>query len=383
MKSVYMDYAATTPIAKEVLVAMLPYLKYNFGNPSTLYKLGQEAKLAIEKARQIAAHLINAEPKEIIFTSGGTESDNMAIKGLAFANPDKKHIITSKIEHHAVLDVCHWLEKNFGYEITYLNVDKYGLVNPEDVEKAIKPDTLLVSIMHANNEIGTIEPIKEIGQICAKHGVLFHTDAVQTVGKLPIDVKKMSIDLLSASSHKIYGPKGVGFLYVKNGVKIHPLIHGGGQERKMRSGTENVAGIVGFGEALKIAKRKMQKEAEREKKLRDIIIKEVLKIPKSHLNGHPKNRLSFNTNFWFEGVEGEAIVMALNEKGIYASTGSACSSGSLEPSHVLKAIGLSDAQAHGSLRLTIGRYTTKSDVSYVINNLKEVIEKLRKMSATW
>jgi len=379
---VYMDYAATTPVAKQVLKAMGPYFSREFGNPNSLYVLGQRARDAVESARKTAASLINAKPDEIIFTSGGTESDNLAIKGLALANESKKHIITTKIEHHAVLETCKWLEQN-GYEITYLDVDGYGLVNPDDVEKTIRKDTLLVSVMHANNEIGTIEPIKEIGTICRKKNVYFHTDAVQTIGKVPIDVKEMNIDLLSASSHKIYGPKGVGFLYVRNGIKIDPLIHGGGQENKMRSGTENVAGIIGLGAAIKLAKKNMKAESKAEIKLRDYLIKEVLKIPRSFLNGHKTKRLPFNTNFWFAGIEGEAIIMLLDKYEISSSTGSACSSGSLEPSHVLTSIGLNDEQAHGSLRLTIGRQTTIKEIKYTVNILKKVVNKLRKMSPTW
>ena len=378
----YFDNAATTPVDKEVVKAMLPYLSGKFGNASTLYSLGQEARSAINKARQQVAKLINAEEDEIIFTSGGTESDNMALKGILLANGDKKHIITSKIEHHAVLDTCKWLEKN-GFEVTRLPVDRYGLVNPEAVKNAIRKDTALVSIMHANNEIGTIEPIAEIGKICRHAGVLFHTDAVQTFGKLPIDVKKMDIDMLSASSHKVYGPKGVGLFYIRKGVKIEPLIHGGGQERGLRSGTENVAGIVGFGKAAELAVKRMRSEAQKEIKLRDKIIKEILKIPKVQLNGHPTKRIPNNVNVSFEGIEGEGMVLMLNEKGIAASTGSACSTESLEPSHVLLAIGLKHAQAHGSLRLTIGHETKASDVSYLLRILPEIVAQLRKMSPVW
>jgi cysteine desulfurase len=378
----YFDNAATTPVDKEVVKAMLPYFSEKFGNASTLYALGQEARAVVNKARQQVAKLINADEDEIIFTSGGTESDNMALKGILYANRDKKHIITSKIEHHAILDTCEWLKKH-GYEITYLLVDKDGLVNPEAIKNAIRRDTALVSIMHANNEIGTIEPIAEIGKICRHAGVLFHTDAVQTFGKLPIDVKKMNIDLLSASSHKVYGPKGVGLLYIRKGVKIEPLIHGGGQERKLRSGTENVSGIVGFGKAAEVAGKKMKSDAAKEIKLRDKLIKELLRIPKTMLNGHPTKRLPNNVNVSFEGIEGEGMILMLNEKGIAASTGSACSTESLEPSHVLLAIGLKHAQAHGSLRLTIGRETKASDVSYLLKILPEIVAHLRKMSPVW
>jgi cysteine desulfurase len=382
-KMMYFDHAATTPVDKTVLKAMLPYFSEEFGNASTLYELGKMSREAIEKARANVAKLINADAGEIIFTSGGTESDNMAIRGILSANKNKKHIITSRIEHHAILDTCKWLQKN-GYEITYIAVDSSGLVNPKDVENAIRPDTAIVSIMHANNEIGTIEPIEEIGEICRRKGVLFHTDAVQTFGKVSIDVKKMNIDLLSASSHKIYGPKGIGLLYVRKGIKIEPLIFGGGQERNLRSGTENVAGIVGFGAAAEIALKEMKRESAQETKLRDYLIKGIMeKVPRAKLNGHANLRLPNNVNISFEAIEGEGLILLLNEKGVAASTGSACSTGSLEPSHVLLGMGLSHSQAHGSLRLTIGRSTTKKDCDYVLKVLPTIVERLRSMSPFW
>jgi len=381
-KIIYADHAATTPVDERVIKVMLPFFKEKFGNPSVIYDLGVEAKKAIEKSRNKIAELINASPDEIFFTSGGTESDNWAIKGIAESYPEKKHIITSNIEHHAVLNTIEWLEAK-GYEITYLKVDAQGLINPEDVEKAIRKDTLMVSIMHANNEIGTIEPIEEIGRICREKNVIFHTDAVQTLGKLPIDVKKMNIDLLSASSHKIYGPKGVGMLYVRKDIEIAPLIHGGGQERKMRSGTENVPGIVGFAKALEIAHKNMNKENEKLKRLTDYLKKEILSIEGTHLNGHSILRVPGNLNFWFEGIEGEGLIMLLNEEGICASTGSACSTSSLKPSHVLTAIGISPEHSHGSLRLTLGRSTTLKDIKFIAKIVKASVEKLRNMSVTW
>lgn len=379
MKRIYLDHAATTPVAREVMEAMQPYFNEKFGNASSLHFFGREARDALEKSRKTIADFIGARPNEIIFTSGGTESNNLSLKGVAFANKDKgKHIITSKIEHHAILEVCHELEKQ-GFKVTYLPVDKEGKVNPKDVEKAITKETILVSIMHANNEIGTIEPIEEIGKICKKHKVYFHTDAVQSFGKIPIDVKKMNVDLLSASSHKLYGPKGVGMLFVKQDVKIEAIQQGGGHEQGLRSGTENVASIVGFAKAVELAERNMKIENEREIKLRDRLINEILKIPGAHLTGS-KDRLPFNASFYFEGVEGEALLIRLNEKGIAVSTGSACSSKSLEPSHVLTAIGLKPEQAHGSLRITLGKDNTEADIEYTIEQLKNIINSLRKIS---
>jgi len=380
MRRIYLDYAATTPVDPRVIETMKPYFSKVFGNASSLHRFGQEAKRALEESRYKIAEVISATDSEIIFTSSGTESDNLAIKGIASANKDKgKHIIVSRIEHDAILEPSQWLEKQ-GFEITYLPVDNYGIVDIHKLENSIRKDTILVSIMHANNEIGTIEPIEEIGKICSKHGVYFHTDAVQTFGKTSIDVNKMDIDLLSASSHKIYGPKGVGMLFVREGVKIEPLLHGGGHESGIRSSTENVAGIVGFSAAAEIAKKEMKKESARQIKLRDYLIKNVLKIENSHLNGHPVNRLPNNTNFWFDFIEGESLVTHLDFYGIAASTGSACSSKSLEPSHVLLAIGLKHEQAHGSLRLTLGKYTTKEDIDYTLTILPKVVNRLREIS---
>lgn len=380
-KRIYLDHAATTPVAQEVSEAMKPYFSEHFGNASSIHKEGQDARRAIEDSRRRIASFINAKAEEIIFTGSGTESNNTVIKGLAFSElgKEKNHIITSKIEHHAVLEPCEFLEKK-GFKVTYLPVDSEGLVNVKDVENAITPHTLVVSIMHANNEIGTIQNISEIGRICRRKNVLFHTDAVQSFGKLPIDVKKMNIDFLSASAHKIYGPKGVGLLYIRKGIQIEPLLHGGGHEFGLRSSTENTAGIVGFSKAVEICKREINSEAKRLTILRDYLIKEVLKIPNTRLNGHATQRLYNNTNFSFFGIEGESLIMHLDMQGIAASTGSACSTKSLKPSHVLTAIGLSHVQAHGSLRLTLGRSTRKEDLDYVVKNVKEIVENLRKIS---
>ena len=375
-----MDYAATTPVDPKVLKVMLPYFSKKFGNTMSLHSFGREVKIAVEDAREYVANLMNAKPNEIIFTGSATESNNFALKGIAFANKDKgKHIIVSKVEHHCVLESAHWLEKN-GFEVTYLPVDKYGLIDLAQLENAIRKDTILVSIMHANNEIGTIEPIKEIGKICRENEIYFHTDAAQTYGKISIDVKKMNIDLLTASSHKMYGPKGAACLFIREGVKIEPLLHGGGHEFGLRSSTLNVPAIVGFGEAAKICKKEMKKEEKKLTKLRDRLIKNVLKIENSHLNGHPKKRLPNNANFWFAFIEGESLIMQLDMNGIAASTGSACSTENLEPSHVLLAIGLKPWEAHGSLRLSLGRWSTKEEVDYVLEVLPEAVENLRKIS---
>ncbi len=375
---IYMDHAATTPVDERVIEVMLPYFAGKYGNPSSLYSLAQEARKAMEEAREKIAGLINARPEEIIFTSGGTESDNLALKGAAFASK-KKHIITSAIEHHAVLQTCEWLEKR-GFKVTYLPVDKYGLVKLEDVEKAITKDTALISIMHANNEIGTIEPVEELGKIARVHGIYFHTDAVQSVGKIPVDVEKMNVHLLSISSHKIYGPKGVGALYIRRGTRIEALQHGGGHERKLRSGTENVSGIVGFGKAAEIAKQEMRGETERLSKLRDRLIEGALKIENSWLNGHPTKRLPNNAHLCFKFIEGESLVLELDFNGVAAGTGSACSSRSLEPSHVLTAIGLRPEETHGSLRLTLGRSNTDKEVGQVLSVLPGIVERLRAIS---
>ncbi|MCD6215954.1 MAG: cysteine desulfurase NifS [Candidatus Aenigmarchaeota archaeon] len=380
MKKIYLDYAATTPVDKRVLEEMKPYFSEKYGNASSLHSLGTEAKRALEEAREKVASVIKANPKEIIFTSSGTESNNTALKGVAFANRDKgKHIITTPIEHDCVLNSARWLKKQ-GFDVDFIPVDKYGLVDLEKLEELIRKDTILISVMHANNEIGTIEPIKEIGKIAKEHDVYFHTDAAQSYGKIDIDVKKMNIDLITANAHKIYGPKGVGALFIREGVKIDPLLHGGGHEFGLRSSTENVAGIVGFGKAAEIAKKEMRGESERLIKLRNTLIENILKIDDCWLNGHPDKRLPNNANFSFRFIEGESLVMYLDMQGICASTGSACSSKSLEPSHVLTAIGLKPEEAHGSLRLTTGRFTTKEDIDYVIEVLPNVVKNLRKLS---
>lgn len=380
-KKIYLDYAATTPADPRVIKAMLPYLNQKPGNTMSLHSFGQIAKQALEKSRKQVADLMGAQLNEIIFTSSATESNNLAIKGIAFANKNKGcHIIISSIEHPCIVQSSKWLEKQ-GFEITQLKVDKDGLISPDQVKKAIKKDTILVSIMHANNEIGTIQPIAEIGKICQNKGVYFHTDAAQSFGKVPIDVNKMNVDLLTTSSHKMYGPKGAACLFVRKGVKIEPLLHGGEHEFGLRSSTINVADIVGFGQACKIYLKEMKQEAKRLTQLRDRLIKGVLKnIELSHLNGHPKKRLPNNTNFWFDFIEGEALVMQLDLLGIAASTGSACSSEKLEPSHVLLAIGLKPEQAHGSLRLTLGRWTTQKEIDKTLEVLPKVINKLRKIS---
>ena len=377
---VYLDYAATTPLDPMVLEAMKPYFYKKFGNSMSLHSWGLEAKKALEDSRETVARFMSANPEEVIFTGSATESINFVIKGIAFANKEKgKHIITSAIEHHAVLESCKWLEKQ-GFEVTYLPVDKYGLVDLEKLKKSIKNNTILVSIMHANNEIGTIEPIEEIGRICKEKDILFHTDAVQSFGKLPIDVEKMNIDLLSLSAHKFYGPKGVGATFVRKGTNIDPLLHGGGHEFGLRSSTENIAGVVGLAEAVRLRTKEMKSEAIKLTKLRDHLIKNVLKIENSHLNGHPIKRLPNNANFWFAFIEGEALIIQLDSCGIAASTGSACSSATLEPSHVLQAIGLKHEEAHGSLRLSLGKYTNKTEIDYTIKTLPKVVENLRKVS---
>jgi cysteine desulfurase len=377
---VYMDNAATTKIHPDVVSAMLPYMTEYFGNPSSLYDFSQTPKKAIENARELVAHVIGCNPAEIYFTAGGTESDNWAIKGVAFANQKKgKHIITSSIEHHAVIHPCEWLVTQ-GFEVTFLPVDEYGTVSPESVAAAIRDDTILVSIMFANNEIGTIEPIAEIGAICKERGVYFHTDAVQAIGHVPINVDAMNIDLLSLSAHKFHGPKGAGCLYIRKNVKIDRLIHGGGQESKRRAGTENVPGIVGLAAAIERAVAVMPESNKHIQKLRDRLIEGLLTIPHSRLNGHPVHRLSNNVNIIFEFIEGESILLLLNQYGVAASTGSACTSTSLEPSHVLTACGISHDCVHGSLRLTLGEETTEEDISYVIEILPGIVQRLRDMS---
>ncbi len=380
-KLIYMDNAATTFVDKRVLDAMIPYLSDKCFNPSSIYDGAQDVHEALDNARETIAKSINASPREIYFTACGTESDNWAIKGTAHANADKgKHLITSKIEHHAVLHSMQALEKE-GFEVTYLDVDSDGLVNPSDVEKAIRPDTILVSIMYANNEIGTIEPIKEIGEICHKKGVYFHVDAVQAYAHVPIDVAAQNIDMLSVSGHKFNAMKGTGFLYIKKGVKIKNFMDGGAQEMRKRAGTENVAGIIGMAKAAEIAFSELDKRMKHETEVRDYMIDRVLKeIPYSKLNGHRTKRLPNNFNIGFEFIEGESMLLALNDLGVCASSGSACTSGSLDPSHVLLAIGLPHEKAHGSLRLTISHETTMDDAKFVCDNLPKIVERLRSMS---
>jgi cysteine desulfurase len=380
MKNTYFDYAATTPVDSEVMKAMSKYFTKVFGNPSSLHSFGQEARDVLEDSRALIAKAMNAEPDELIFTGSATESNNTAVKGVAFANKNKgRHIIISSIEHDCVLNSSEWL-KTQGFEVEKLPVDRYGRVDPAEVKKRIRKDTILVSVMHANNEIGTIEPIAEIGKICREYGVYFHTDAAQSFGKIPVDVKKMNVDLLTASSQKMYGPKGVACLYIRKGTKIEPLLHGGGQEYGLRSSTINVSGIVGFAKAVEICMKNMKTEGARIAKFRDKIIKGLSKVEGAHLNGDPVNRLPNNVNFSFSGIEGESILFELDFKGIAVSTGSACSSPKLEPSHVLLATGLKHEEAHGSVRITLGRWTTAEDVSKLLKTLPVVVKKLRTIS---
>lgn len=380
-KLIYMDNAATTPVKPEVLDAMLPYFTEKFGNPSSIYSISSENKKAITDAREVIAKTINTTPENIYFTAGGSESDNWALKATADAYASKgKHIITTKIEHHAILHTCEYLETK-GFEITYLDVDENGLVKLDELTAAIRPDTILISVMFANNEIGTIEPIAEIGKIAHEHGVLFHTDAVQAYTQVPIDVEAMNIDMMSTSGHKINGPKGIGFLYIRKGVKIKSFIHGGAQERHRRAGTENVTGIIGLAKAAEIATANMKERTAEEIKVRDHLIERIEKeIPYAKLNGDRVKRLPNNVNFSFQFVEGESMLILLDSKGICASSGSACTSGSLDPSHVLLAIGLPHEIAHGSLRLTISDQITMEDADYVVDNLKEIVNHLREMS---
>ena len=386
MKTIYLDNAATTPCRPEVVEAMLPYFTEKFGNPSAIYNLGQVAQDAIQQARKDVAGVINAaSPNEVFFTSGGSEADNWALKGVMDAYKDKKgkHLITTKIEHHAILHTAQFLEQQ-GFEVTYLDVDEYGLVDPAAFEAAIRPDTVMASIMFANNEIGTIEPIKELAEIAHKHKVIFHTDAVQAFCHEKIDVQELGIDLMSASGHKLYGPKGVGMLYVRRGVRISNLIHGGGQERGKRATTENTAGIVGFAKAAVLAEAEREEQHERQAAIRDHAIQRITtEIPHCFLNGHPTQRLANNINISFEFIEGEGMLLRLGAKGICASSGSACTSGSLDPSHVLLAIGLPHEKAHGSLRATLGRDTTLEDVDFMCDVLKDAIAGLREMSPLW
>ncbi len=380
-KLIYLDNAATTKVASEVVEAMLPYFTENYGNPSSIYSFASQNKDVITVQRETIANVLGAKTEEIYFTAGGSESDNWALKATAEAYKAKgNHIITTKIEHHAILHTCEWLEKQ-GFEVTYLDVDENGVVRLEDLKASIRPTTILISVMYANNEIGTIQPIAEIGVIAHANGILFHTDAVQAFGQVPIDVDACGIDMLSGSGHKLNGPKGIGFLYIRKGVKIRSLLHGGAQERKRRAGTENVPGIVGMGTAAARAARTMQERTTKEKELRDYLIGRVLdEIPYTKLNGHQTHRLPNNANFSFQFIEGESLLIMLDMKGICASSGSACTSGSLDPSHVLLAIGLPHEIAHGSLRLTLSEETTKEEIDYVVECLKEIVDRLRSMS---
>ena len=380
-QTIYLDNAATTRVRPEVVEAMLPYFTELYGNPSSVYEFASPAKQAITAARETIAGALGAKPQEIYFTGGGSESDNWALKATAEAYQAKgKHIITTKIEHHAILHTCEYREKH-GFEVTYLDVDEFGTVKLDELRKAIRPDTILISVMFANNEIGTIQPVKEIGAIAKEHGILFHTDAVQAFGHEPINVDELNIDMLSASGHKLNGPKGVGFLYIRTGVKIRSFIHGGAQERKRRGGTENVPGIVGLGKAAEIAMANLEENKEKEAKLRDYLIGRVLKeVPFTRLNGHPTERLSNNANFAFQFIEGESLLIMLDMDGICGSSGSACTSGSLDPSHVLLAIGLPHEIAHGSLRLTLSETNTKEEMDFVVESIKRIVERLRSMS---
>ena len=384
MEKIYLDNAATTPVRKEVVDAMLPYFTESFGNPSSVYQIAQMNKKAIDDARETIANALGAQANEIFFTSGGSEADNWAIKGIAQAHKAKgNHIITTKIEHHAVLHTCEFLEKN-GFEVTYLDVDEYGMVHPEDVEKAIKDTTILISIMYANNEIGTINPIKEIGAIAKAHKIPFHTDAVQAVGQVRIDVKDQNIDLLSLSGHKINGPKGMGVLYIRRGLKIDNLIHGGAQERGRRAGTENVPGIVGLAKAMELAYTDFDAKIEKMTKMRDKLINGLLQsIPYTKLNGHPTMRLANNSNIGVEYVEGESLLLLLDMSGIAGSSGSACTSGSLDPSHVLLAIGIPHEKAHGSIRLTLGSQNTEEEIDKVLEVMPGIVQRMRDMSPLW
>lgn len=384
MNTIYLDNNATTKTDEEVVKAMLPYLLENYGNPSSIYKIGRDTRKAVEEAREKVAKALNCEVNEIYFTSGGSESDNTAIKGIAHSYKNKgNHIITSKIEHPAVLETCKELEKE-GFEVSYIGVDENGIINLKELEASIKPSTILISVMFANNEIGTIQPIKEIGKIAKENNIYFHTDAVQAVGNLKIDVKELNLDSLSLSAHKFYGPKGVGALYVKKGVKFNKFISGGHQEKNKRAGTENVAGIVGLGKAIELAYQDLDKHNEKIRELRDYYVEEITKrIPYIKINGDIKKRLPGNSNISFRFIEGEGLLLNLDLKGICASSGSACTSGSLDPSHVLLAIGLPHEIAHGSLRISIGKYNTKEEIDYVIECLVEIVGRLREMSPLW
>ena len=379
--NVYMDNAATTAVKKEVLDEMIPFFTEKYGNASSIYRLGRESKKALDQSRNKIANILGADPKELYFTSGGSEADNWAIKGVALANRNKgNHIITTKIEHHAVLHACEYLEKN-GFEVTYLDVDEDGLINLDELKGAITDQTILITIMYANNEIGTIQPINEIGEIAKENNIYFHTDAVQAIGNIEIDVKDLNVDLLSISAHKFHGPKGVGALYIRKGVKIHSYIHGGAQEKNRRAGTENVASIVGMAKAIELAYENLEEHNNHVMRLRDKLIKDVMdKISHVRLNGHSQKRLPGNVNFSFEFIEGEALLLSLDMVGIAGSSGSACTSGSLDPSHVLLAIGLPHGIAHGSLRLSLSDFNTEEEVDYVVENLITIVDRLRQMS---
>jgi cysteine desulfurase len=381
VRRVYLDHSATTPVDPEVAELIMTYYTSKFGNPSSIHAFGREAKKGLEDARQQIATLIGAQPEEIVFTSGGTEADNMALIGAALANQKKgNHIITSAVEHHAILDTCKYLEKQ-GFKLTILPVDEDGLLSVEAVEKALTPETILVSIMHANNEVGTIQPIEEIGKLLQGKGIIFHVDAVQSLGKIPVNVNDLGVNLLTASSHKIYGPKGVGCLYIRKGTRIQALVHGGSQERKRRSGTENLPGIVGFGKACELAGQRMEADSAMIADLRDRLMKGIFdRIDHVKLNGHPTKRVPTNLNVSFEFIEGESLLLSLDMKGIAGSSGSACTSGSLDPSHVLLSMGICHEIAHGSLRLTLGRENTVEDVDYVLEVLPEIVTRLRAMS---
>ena len=384
MKRVYFDHNATTPVHPEVLEALLPYLKDDWGNPSSIHWAGRAPKKAIDEAREKVAQFLGCSPIEIVFTSSGSESDNFAIKGIALAKKSKgNHIITTQVEHPAVLNTCKYLEKE-GFRVTYLGVDKYGMIDLEELKEAITDETILITIMYANNETGVIFPIEEIGKIARERGITFHTDAVQAAGKLPLDVTKLNCDLLSISGHKIYAPKGVGALYIRRGVRVVPLIHGGHHERNRRAGTENVAGIVGLGKACEIAMRDMDKEVAHLKHLRDKLEKGLMeRIPHVRLNGHPEKRIPNTTNLGFDFVEGESLLLNLDMLGIAASSGSACTSGSLEPSHVLVAMGIPPELSHGSVRFSLGRFNTEEDVDYLLENMPPIVERMRSMSPLW
>jgi len=379
-KRIYMDNAATTRVDPRVSTAMQPYFNNKFGNTTSLHSFGQEAKMALDESRKMIAGMIGSRVEEIIFTGSATESNNFVLKGIAFANASRgKHIIISAIEHPCIIESAAWLEK-LGFDITRVSVDKFGLVDPSDIKNAIKKDTILVSVIHASNEIGTIQPISEIGAICREKGVYFHTDATQTLGKMPIDIRQLNVDMMTASAHKMYGPKGVGLLFLKRGVKIDPLLHGGGQESNMRSATLNIPGIVGFAKACEISLKEMRDDDKRISQLRDKLLNEIMKIEGVELNGHPEKRLSNNINVRFSCLEGESLVLQLDIFGIAVSTGSACSSHKLQPSHVLMATGIKQQEAHGSLRISLGKWTTEEEIDYFIKILPEAVKKLRKIS---